>query len=205
MLPRGAALPAAPRCLPDPRPSAAPSPRQVYAGINSSVDTYARTYDLLWKYGPQALRFPLRKANSVRFFSMFVTSQLFGVLITVTFMVVIGLVLLFSWLDWAGAAVIRKALIGVPAGGKCRPPCLTARPHPPAWCLPGLRPLPHTLERRLSSLKARRGLSSLPRSAPKLRMLRLQPPGIIGFQLIEMLLLRTTFVPQPVENAARPV
>ena len=83
MLPRGAALPAAPRCLPDPRPSAAPSPRQVYAGINSSVDTYARTYDLLWKYGPQALRFPLRKANSVRFFSMFVTSQLFGMCITV--------------------------------------------------------------------------------------------------------------------------
>jgi hypothetical protein len=36
-------------------------------------------------------------------------------------------------------------------------------------------------------------------------MLRLQPPGIIGFQLIEMLLLRTAFVPQSVENAARPV
>ena len=42
------------------------------------------------------------------------------------------------------------------AGGDCPPPCLRTAPHPPAWCVPGLRPLQSTPERSLSSLEARR-------------------------------------------------
>jgi len=86
---------------------------KVYQGISSSIETYSRTYDLLWHHGPQALRFPLRKANSVRFFSMFVTSQVFGVVIQVTFFVILGVIILLAWVDWTGASTVRRALIGL--------------------------------------------------------------------------------------------
>jgi hypothetical protein len=59
---------------------------------------------------------------------------------------------------------------GAAAGGKCRPPGLRTVPHLTAWWLPRLRTRVRTLERRLSSMDARRGLRSPPPAAPKLRI-----------------------------------
>ena len=64
---------------------------------------------------------------------------------------------------------------------------LRAPRHVPAWCLLGLGPLMCILERRLSGLEARRGLSSPPQAAPKdedlpwgIDCFHLQPAGARG-------------------------
>ena len=61
--------------------------------------------------------------------------------------------------------------------GKRPPPCLRTAPHHLAGRLLGPRLLLRTPERRLSSLEARRGLSSPPRAAPKLRISHLRLTG----------------------------
>ena len=70
-------------------------------------------------------------------------------------------------------AVVR---LGAAAGLKRRllGPALTTPPRLPAGCLVGPSPLRRTPERRLNSLKTRRGLRSSPQSAPKLRTLPLE-------------------------------
>jgi len=83
----------------------------VLQGISSTVHTYARTYDLLWHHGPSALRFPLRRANTVRFFSTFVVSQVFGYVMLLVLFLGIALVVLFAWMDWSGKYTIRTTLI----------------------------------------------------------------------------------------------
>ena len=50
-------------------------------------------------------------------------------------------------------------------------PARRHRPPAPAWCLRGPRPLLRTPERTLSIMEARRGCSSPPQAAPKLRIL----------------------------------
>ena len=84
----------------------------MYQGTLQSIETYSRTYDLLWKYGPQVVRFPLRKANAVRFFSMFVTSQLFGIVISICTIIAVALILFLLITDWAGLQVMQGVLIG---------------------------------------------------------------------------------------------
>ena len=44
--------------------------------IPVAIDSIDYTYDLLWKHGPTAMRYPLRRANSVRFFATFIAFQL---------------------------------------------------------------------------------------------------------------------------------
>ena len=83
----------------------------VLQGISSTVHTYARTYDLLWHHGPSALRFPLRRANTVRFFSTFVVSQVFGYVMLLVLFLGIAFVILFAWMDWSGKHAIRTTLI----------------------------------------------------------------------------------------------
>ncbi len=52
--------------------------------------------------------------------------------------------------------------------------CLTTTPHAPAWWFPELRSLVRSPEHRLGSVAPRRGPSSSPRAAPRLRTFHLQ-------------------------------
>ena len=75
-----------------------------------------------------------------------------------------------AWLDAREVLVVEQT--GGAAGWK-RPSVLPegSAPIGPTWWLQGLRPLPRTPERRLSSLEARGGPSRPPRAAPRTRSL----------------------------------
>jgi hypothetical protein len=74
-----------------------------------------------------------------------------------------------AWLDAREVLVVEQT--GGAAGWK-RPSVLPegSAPIGPTWWLQGLRPLPRTPERRLSSLEARGGPSSPPQAAPRTRV-----------------------------------
>jgi len=63
----------------------------VLRGSRSTYATYSAMYRLLSAHGPPLLRYPLRRANSARFFASFVTSQIFGFVMLVSLVVLIAL------------------------------------------------------------------------------------------------------------------
>ena len=90
---------------------------------------------------------------------------------------------------------------------KARPACLTTAPRLPAWCLPRLSPRQHSPERRLSSLEARRGLSSTaqllafePRSLPTF-IRQVQKKAIAAARALEA---EPWFSAEHMERVARP-
>lgn len=83
-------------------------------GILHTLRTYSHTYDLLWKHGPTAMRYPLRRANSVRFFATFIAFQFCGFVLVVMVTAFISVVLVLLWEgDWPGAPLLRSFVLTV--------------------------------------------------------------------------------------------
>ena len=98
---------------------AAVGPMLAVRGILRTMKTYTHTYDLLWTHGPTAMRFPLRRANSVRFFATFIAFQLCGFVLVVLLFAAASVVLVLLWEgDWPGAPALRAIVLTVRA---CKP------------------------------------------------------------------------------------
>ena len=83
-------------------------------GMLNTLKVYSHTYELLWRAGPSALRYPLRRANSIRFFATFVAFQLCGMVLVVIGFVVLAVLLLLLWEDeWFGAPKLRGFLVAL--------------------------------------------------------------------------------------------
>ena len=71
-------------------------------GTRSLWKAYFRSYNMLWAHGQTAIRFPLRKANSMRLLSTLIFYHLFGFVILTTLCALtggfVGLVIGESWL-----------------------------------------------------------------------------------------------------------
>ena len=81
-----------------------------YAGIQSSMQTYYKMYDLLWEHGHSAVRFPLRKANSVRLLACVVFFHFVGVVLMVAVTTLGGLVVTLLVVEWDGQRFLRAAV-----------------------------------------------------------------------------------------------
>ena len=93
---------------------AAVGPMLAVRGILRTMKTYTHTYDLLWTHGPTAMRFPLRRANSVRFFATFIAFQLCGFVLVVLLFAAASIVLVLLWEgDWPGAPLLRALVLTV--------------------------------------------------------------------------------------------
>jgi len=93
---------------------AAVGPVLAIKGILHTLRTYSHTYDLLWTHGPTAMRYPLRRANSVRFFATFIAFQFCGFVLVVLLTAVISIVAVLLWEgDWPGAPALRSLVLTV--------------------------------------------------------------------------------------------
>ena len=69
---------------------------------------YPTLYHLPQKYGPSALRFPIRRSNSERFLGAFVASQFTGMIFTIFIAAGMGVVLAFLLEDWPGSSALKS-------------------------------------------------------------------------------------------------
>ena len=81
------------------------------AGCLHTWETYALMYDVVWHHGPAVLRFPVRRANSPRFFSTFVAFQLGGALLTICACVVGAGIGYLLYAQWEGSRWLRAFVL----------------------------------------------------------------------------------------------
>jgi hypothetical protein len=75
-------------------------------------------------------------------------------------------------------SILMTGVVVLAAGLEWPLPCLSAAPRRAPWATRRLGPLLRTPERRLIIVEARRGLSSSPEAAPRLRLFHPQLPGL---------------------------
>jgi len=78
-----------------------------YNGIRSSWKTYYGMYELLRVHGHTAVRFPLRKANSVRLLACGFFYHFLGVLLMVVICALTGIFVTLLIVDWSGQRMLR--------------------------------------------------------------------------------------------------
>ena len=88
-----------------------------YGGTKATISTYHEAYDLLWKNGHAALRFPLERANSVRLMSTLVFYHLYGLLglmgIGAIGGFVVGLIIVDSPLQYMLRPLIAHCVVAI--------------------------------------------------------------------------------------------
>jgi len=81
-------------------------------GIYKTWTVYTHVYDLLLSHGPSALRFPLRRANSVRLMGAFVAFNVWGQLLVSMTCCTIAALCTVLLEDWRYGATTRTAFAG---------------------------------------------------------------------------------------------